>query len=94
MKELSDLMSPGSHLSDVPPDFHGMSPARYQLLQITAQAREWTAGSGRVSQLRTATQPETSLESTGRVRHEGGVMLDSGNSQRAATPGPRKAKDR
>ena len=41
MKELSDLMSPGSHLSDVPPDFHGMSPARYQLLQITAQAREW-----------------------------------------------------
>ena len=41
MKELSDLMSPGSHLSDVPPDFRGVSLARFKLLQATAQAREW-----------------------------------------------------
>ena len=37
-KELGDLFSPGSHLSDVPPHFEGLSFARYRLPCISEQA--------------------------------------------------------
>ena len=34
------LFSPGSHLSDVPPDYHGMSLKRWMLKRVELLARE------------------------------------------------------
>ena len=39
--ELSELFSPGSHLSDVPPDFRGMPYREWRLKEISRQADEW-----------------------------------------------------